>query len=428
MNRVVKVIFCLWLLVGILPVSQAAAGSEIVEKVHVTITAAEGEQAPPERIAKRMAASVHTIGEHVLLGRRISDIADSHASYERIVREVFDRILVGYTVEDVSLEPGEDMGISLTVRPWGDVVRDVAVEIDFGTISPDAVILLHKDIGNIEKKLADALIGLPIDTLDWAGGVSKAMVRDVLAEQLPEFRVTFDIVSGASTIVKLSLMPTGQLVQDTQVSLRSHTIPNILLLQFRSGLEDTAKSLNGLPVAFVERHRDYFTAKVAAALANKSTVKRYGLTVTPILSLGPTTNIIMQTETDRYKVTLEGYLDMGRKNDNTSARLHTGKMISKTDEIFLETDFIPGTVSWKFSPGWGRRIGQAEVGFKYDSKVQNGVLWLVQNIGPAWQMRVERSPEDGRNEMGLRYKLHDFINLEYVYTTNEKYLRLVGNL
>jgi len=417
-------ILILWLL--LLPSSIGEASAEMVEKVTVTISA---DQKPPARIIKRMIASVGTVGEQMLVGREHSEIVKNKASYEKLIQEIFDRVLVGYSVQAVKLVPGVNTMIQVELTPWGGVVQEAAVEIDFGNMSPEIKELVKKDIGNIEEQVNEILVGLPVDAVDWAGGVAKIAIREVLTAQLPEFQVNFDIVSGARTVVKLSFSPLGATVQEVRVSLRSHTIPNLLLMTVRPAVEQTGKNLVGLPIRFVERHQGYFTEKLGMVAGQHPMAKGYGLTFTPIIHAGTDTEIDLDVETDQYKVAVEGYLEMGRRQDNTSFQLHAGKFISKKDEIFTEVNFIPNSVTWKFMAGWGHSVLQGTtLGVKYDISNQQEVLWMNQTLNRSLSLRLERAPASGENEFAIRYKMHDFLSMEYIMTQDDRWLRLISNL
>lgn len=405
------------------------AASHTVDSITVQIIPTDSALTLPARIAKRMSASVSTIGENVLLGHQVTEVEDKKSSYEKLIREVFDRILVGYSVKDVTISPGLVANIRVEVIPWGDVVNDVLLEIDYGTLSPELIKLIEQDMGNVEEQINSVLIGLPIDAVEWAGGVSKSVIRELLASQLPEFRSNLEVIPGVQTIVKLSLIPQGETIQDVKVSLRSNTVPNVLLLQVRPKVSVVANSLTGLPVAFVDRHRDYFSSQLKAIFAEQSIAKRYGLSVTPTIYVGSNAEVTMNVETSKYNISLEGYLDFGREHDSTSAKLHVGKYTSPQDEAFIEVEFIPSTVSWHFMPGWGHKISQTtSAGFKYEINDKQEILWLKQSLGSNWQLRLERTPDENLNELGVRYKIHEFLSAEYVFADNEKWLRLVGNL
>lgn len=407
--------------------SFAYAAADTIEAVTVVIASPEGK--PPARVVKRMEASVATVGNHVFTGRSIEEISAGKSDYERIVSDVIGRVLVGYSVEEVHIIPGAVTQIAVTIIPWGDVVRDVHLEMDVGSLSPEVAKLITKDMGDLEESLAGVLVGLPIDSLDWAGGVSKTVIRELLTAQLPEFRSSFDIVSGPQTIVRLTLAPQGPVVQDTRVSLRSRTIPNVLLLKAKPAVEEAAKMMNGLPVAFVERHSAYFNTRLAAAVKDHPVAKEYGLTLTPQVIPGRQTQIELTAETTKYRLTLEGYVDMGREQDNTALKLHAGKFINSADEVFTEVEFIPSSVTWNFYPGWSHKMGTTTyAGMKYDISDKVNILWVNQNIGSDWSLRLERTPATNSDEIGVRYKIHDFLSAEYIIGDHEKWLRLIGHL
>ncbi len=402
------------------------AATATVDKITVTITA---DEQPPDRVAKRMTASITTVSEQMLGGRTVADIETNRANYEKLIREIFDRVLVGYTVEDVSITPGITTGITVTVAPWGEIIRDISLDIDTTGLSPDTMKLINQDMGRIEDQVANVLVGLPVDSVAWAGGVSKAVIRELLESQLPEFRSNLDITAGVHTNIKLSLIPTGPVIDNVQVALRSRTIPNILLTEVSPSVREAAGGLRGLPVAFVERHKDYFTSAVLAAAAKQPIVAKYGLVLTPAINPGVDTTITLNAETTKYRVSLEGNLDMGRQEDNTSAKLHIGQWTGKRDEAYFELRFIPDNWSWKFEPGWGHKFTANTMGgLRYNVTDQESVIWLTHYAGDDWLFRFEHVPKTDYNEFGVRYKLHDFLSAEYIFTKKENWLRLVANL
>lgn len=427
MRRPHGMMLCTVLAVLMLATAVAAAQGGTVDSVTVSVRS-DGTP-PPVRVAKRMELSVATVGEHVLVGKKISDIEANPEAYEKVIKEVFDRVLVGYFVRDVSIVAGPTAKVSVVVKPWGEVVREVTLETDFGNLPPVATELIKQDMGNIQDKLSNVLVGMPVDAMDWAGSVSKTVIRETLADQLPEFRAGLEFIPGPVTVVKLSLTPIGPVVRDVNVTLRSRTLPNLILLDTRPAVEDEAAALRGLPIAFVERHNAYFTDRLKTAAMRHSVARRYGFDLTASLNPGPETGVQIGAETTKYNIGLEAFLDMGRTTDDTSLRLHVGQKVGKADELFLETTFIPGTVSWEFAPGWGHRLGaRTETGVKYNFSGDKTLLWLKQDLGSGWMLRLERTPADDRNELGVRYKLHDYLSAEYVFTRDNKWLRLIGNL
>jgi len=406
-----------------LPVAAAAT----VEAITVNITA--DTTPPPPRAAQRMAASVTTVSEHVLLGRAVSEVTAQRAGYEDLIREILDRVFVGYAVRAVNITAGPVTHIDVAIRPWGDVIREVKLEVDFGALSPALINLLQQDLGDIENEVSEVLIGLPIEAVDWAGGVSKAIIRELLAVKLPEFRATLDIIPGSETTVKLALTPVGPAVQDVSVFISSQTLPNILLLEARPALVEEARTLRGLPVDFVRRHQDYFEERLLAVMANQPLTGRYRLQLDSAITPGLVTKVLVTAETDKYSVWLEGYVDLGRRQDTVSGKLHAGKVLSERDELFMEITFMPSTISFDFIPGWGHRFSSKTVaGLKYNLNEKEESVFWEQQLGPNTSLRYERIDGGNRYEWGLRQRLHEFFSVEYYLTEDDKYLRLIGHL
>lgn len=405
----------------------AAADDATVDTVAVSVQA--GDVPPPPRVIKRMERSVATVGDQILSGRKVADVADGKAAYEKLIKEIFDRVLVGYAVQEVLLTPGTTTHITVRILPWGEVVRSVVLETDLGGISPRLAPLFRQDMGDIQDKISQLFVGLPVDAVDWAGGISKTVIRDLLAAQLPEYRANLEIIAGTTTTVKLSLAPSGELVNDVRVELRSRTLPNFLLLGARPTVEDAAAPMRGLPVGFVERHNAYFRDMLTQVAAAQPAARTYGLRLATTLRPGAITEVDINAETTKYNVTLEGYLDMGRREDDISGRLHVGRYFGKQDELFMEITLVPTSMTWEFVPGWGHRLGTStETGYKYNLSSEQSIIWLKQALDDRWSLRLERTPAKRFNEVALRFKLHEFLSAEYVITTDNRWLRLVGNL
>lgn len=408
--------------------SFALAAEEPIGAVSVHLTT-DGAQIVPPNTAKRMNKSVSAIGEQLLIGHKAAEVAANHEAYEKLIKEVFDRVLLGYSVEAVQVAPnGQIADIWLKLALWGDTVHEAALEVDYGGASAEVAQLIKQDMGNVQESIDEALVGLPVDAVEWAGSAAKSVIREQLEARLPEFRYSIDIVPGIRTVVKLTLSPTSPVVQNVHVALRSHTIPNLLLEQIRPELEAAVTGFTGLPAQFIDRHRAYFTNRLTELTARHTLAKRYGIVFTPSINAAAETEVAFKADTSLYNLTLDGYLDVGRRTDNNSLKLHMGKNFSNKTEAFLETTFLPGSVTWKFMPGMVYRYDYTAAGFKYDITNEHYILLFNQYLGNHWSARFERTPADGSYEFGLRYKLHEFVSLEYIFTNNDHWLRLIGNL
>ena len=327
------------------------------------------------------------------------------------------------------IEPGPTAQIQISLVPWGDTVREVSVNVDYSGVSAEAVPLVQADMGHLTEDIKGALIGLPVDSVDWASGVARDLIRELLRQKLPEFHFSLDVEAGRQTQVRLSLFPVGQLVKDSTISLRSGTIPNLLLVSARPNVETQARSMRGLPVDYVIRHMAYFKTKIAQAALTDPVIRQFGLKVAAVITPGADTETVVTVEADTWRMSAEAYLDVGRSTDNISGKAHVGRTLGKYDEVFLEMKVVPGPMTWEFMPGWGHQFGSDTMaGFRYRTNDQQWVAWLHQGLGGRWSLEAERWPNLDWNEVRLRYKLHDFLSVELVVNNTANWLRLVGHL
>lgn len=382
-----------------------------------------------EKIVRRVSTSVKTIGEHVLQHRKISNVVEQKESHERTIKEVFDRVLVGYTVKNVAIVAGVRTEILVELLPWGDSVTEVKTQIDYAGFAKDAIPSIEQDVSKMEGQIQEALIGLPVDAVEWAGGVAREIISEILKNQLPEFHFSLDIQPAAQTIVRITLFPTAPVVRETHTSFHSSSVPNILVIHARPAVEEIARKLRGLPVAFVERKLQAFQAQVRDAVNQDIVVRKLGLKAEPLIKTGLETIVDIAIETNSYRISGEAYLDMGRAKDNFSGKGHVGRRIGSADEVFFEIKLTPGTMVWDFMPGWGHDFGQTtSAGYRYRMGDQQHIVWITQGLGPRWSLRAERIPGLSWNEVALRYRLHDFLSAEFVINNDMNWLRLVGHL
>lgn len=410
--------------------AQAAAAP--VTRVEVTVRDS-GRQASP-RLLERMASSMQVVAEQLFNGKDSSLVEEERDDYRRLLAEISDRVITGYQTGDVALTAvdgaqGATARIAFTVSPWGGVVRDAAVDLQFSGISPETAPLLEQRLPGLRREIRQTLRGASLDAADWATGILRARIREQVRQALPEFKAAVDLVTRNDVaVVQVIIYPVGQVVQDVEYSMVSHSIPNILLMKLKYSYSEKAKAIRGLPVAYVARNRKLLEQKLLRELEREPRVRRHhlrpGVTIVP----GPDTRVDITLESDEYVIWFEGYGDIGRDDHNLSGKAHFGKMISRQDEVFGEIGLDLKDVEWQFSPGytwhngklalsWRRIFPEAENGWKAEYK-----------FAPRWRVRAERFGDRHENEYALRYRIHEFLSGEYVYSTNKSYFRVIGNL
>lgn len=405
----------------------AASPGDDIEQVEIRVMQTDDTAGNMEN---RVVASVQAVSEKLLIGRKVSDVEASRHRFADIIRQVFDRVLYGYELTDVSVIPGKKTVISLSILPWGDVVKSTSVHIDAGSFAQADQTLISRDLAGIERKIDQILIGLPVDAFAWADSVSKALIREAFTAQLPEFRADIEFVPAQNTTVNIKLQPIGPLIRKTEVSMLSDSIPKLLLWPVNDSAEVVVEQLNGLPVAFVQRHREEYVQRMQQSINDIKYINRFHLSTEIDLDLGERTKAEVHTDTDKYKIKLEGVLDLGSDDkDNTLLRGHAGYLTRKKDEIFVDVEFYPNTISWHVEPGYGWQLSpKTYLGIKRDLRDSEDIGILRYRLrGDLW-FNWEQNLTTGYREAGIRYQIHDYLAAEAISNEEKTWLRIIADL
>ena len=301
--------------------------------------------------------------------------------------------------------------------------------MQFSGVEPQTAALLERRIPALQAQLEQAISGASVDAGDWAGGVLRKLVRSEVQSQLPEFKPAVDVLQeDGRTVVQVVIYPVGQLVRDIRYELRSEDIPNVLLMQVKYKYAGECDKLRGLPVAYVQRHRQELEQQLLEKLMTEPEVKNYQLRPQVKITPGADLGVSIMIESDDYKIWFEGYGDIGRDKDNLSGKAHLGKFISSHDEIFGEAEVILDDVQWRFGTGYTHYWGKSSWSYVRRMPMGDNNYRLEYCLSPKWRLRAEHFSGDDRNEFGVRYRIHEFLSAEYIYGGQEFYLRLIGNL
>ena len=405
--------------------------SNRITSVQATVTSSS---AIPVPVAARMESSIDAIAEQLLLGKSAAMSAGDAAKQAAIIQEVFDKVLVGYTVMGVAVTPGETANVAVSLAPWNDRVERVNVTVNVDGMAPEVEALVRQDLAGVEQVFDQALLGLPIAAADWTNGVLKREVNAYLAERLPEFRADFDVTADTDARVTLTVYPRLPVVRTVDLSVRSDTMPNVMLLTHRELMKDKADLLVGVPVAFTERHRAAFEQLLAGAVDQQSDFRALRMKTEVAITTGERASVMARSDSDRYRLRLMGWLDVGRSEskvhsneDDLVGQLHAGVRLDAVDELYTKLEVAPQNVDWRFQLGWRRDLGWGTAaGLRYDFKDDRPIYDFDWRIAPDWSARYEYRPADSRGEGALRYRLHDFLSLEYAVDSEDSWLRVIG--
>lgn len=400
-----------------------------IETVHVTVGASDG--VIPDSVEKRIEASIGAIGSRVLVGKEDSLFLLNQSAYDKVLADIVNRVVVGYVVSDMRVAYGPDTEISVTLQPVGRIIHDVETTVDYGNLTPEAEKLVGKDLGGISGQMSALLTGLPVDSVGWAESVSQSAGQELLGSVLPEFTANFQVDPGEHTKVRIYLIPQGRIVREGILTFRETTVPRLFLYRAAERTEKKLGDLEGLPVAFVQRHRADIAADMQNSLRSDGFVKRYEIEVRTDLVAGEKTELKVDALTDHWLIQTEAWLDAGRDGNKTTAFSGVlGHYVGNNDLIFGEARFYPSPMDWNVYGGWMHRFGHDYfLGYKYDFVENSSHALARKRFGERWAFRYDRDFKEKDNEYGISYRIHNYMSVEYVYNDEEgKWVRLIANL
>ncbi len=401
-----------------------------IDSVSAVVTA---DRSLPPMIQERMQDSVRAIGEQLLAGNPLPLSDQRRAQQADIIKTVFDKILVGYSVQAVELSTVDDHAlIRVRLQPWTSVINRVDVNVVVEGMPPELETLVRADLADIDDVFDDGLMDLPIAAADWTNGILKRRLKSFMDEHLPEFRADFDIEFSSSTAnVLLNVYPRVPVVRTVSLSMHSSTMPNLALVTHRTIMEDRVNLLVGVPVAFVERHQADIEQLIQQPLDAQKDFRALKMSSTVEINAGEKTSVMIRSDSSLYRMRLSGWVDLGRRDsakDDLLFRTHIGRKISKLDEIFMQLDAQPQDARFKWSLGYGRVLPNGtRAAFRYDFTSKEAVALIEQDFFKDWTFRYEHRFENDDNEAAVRYKLHDFFDVEYALDRHESWLRLIGH-
>ena len=384
----------------------------------------------PVEVRDRIATSFSTVGEHMLVGKAVDDIIQNRSSYQNLMRSVFERVLSGFFIEELVIEPGETTQIKVKLTAWGEVVQQVEVFYQEEAI-PDLIQpWINEDLKGIAKKIPTFLEGTPVEAVEWTSSLIKERVRSEIKERLPEYLPIVEIESGLNSKVTITLIPQGQLFGAPEVAVSSETYPITLLLPIKRQLQTDLNSLQGVPIAFLDRHENNLKTLIRTQLKKNGQVSRYKLVETITWQSRKEPQLLVDLNSHQWRIALEAWLDMG--NDDKSKLVgfaHIGYRIKQNQELFAEGLASPTDIDyWDFRIGYSRQLGSNTwLGVRHSFSESKPSVLLEHHIGKQWTIRLESTFDGDWYEAGIRYRFHEFLSGEIVGDKDTFYLRLRGN-
>ena len=256
----------------------------------------------PLPVKQRMEKSVQAIGVQLLEGMKVEELKAQETHYAEIIQQVFDKVLIGYTVNRVHIYPGDTTKVQVDLIPWQDKICQVKVRVQVEGMSPVLSDMLYQDVAGIDEIFKQSLQGLPIAAVDWTQGLLKQQVNAFLQQHAPEFKADFDVVVSENTQINLVLYPLLPVVRTVDLSMHSDTVLNAGLLLRRQAMQNRVNELIGLPVSFVERHQGELENYLANVLNEDSLSHSWDVHTKAAITPGQQLVVMSRSDSDTYRV------------------------------------------------------------------------------------------------------------------------------
>lgn len=402
-------------------------GATAIQEVAVKLQGANSALHP--FLQKRMEAGVKTVGEHVLLGKDTEDIDLQIGDYENVTGDIVGRVLYGYDVKNLKIVTGKKTTINLTVSPYKDVVEAIDIDVDYGNLSPMSQKILKKDIATIKPQIEQILLGASLDAFDWINSVTEKILRERLSDELPEFTTKVSITPGKTTMVKVYIIPQGDIVRTVDVKIKSSSLPNVVFKSIQNMYQSKYQGLNGLPVAYLKRRALSIEDQIQKSLQDTKAHKTYHIDFKTNIESDVNTNVIIQANSDRYVIGAGVAIDMGKEENNVNIKTHLGYYRTPKQELFVESEFYPGNYKWKIYPSWAFHIGKGTIlAYQYELTDKQNIALYQQELGKDLFLRAKKWFPNNQYQYSLVYKMDKHMSVEYIVEKEENWLRLVGNI
>lgn len=355
---------------------------------------------------------------------------------ERLLTTVAGRLFEGYTVRDVtSRGPDGKVRVDLVPSRPG---KTMAVRIVPPQLSAPLDGWFAKDTEGLADEVSVMIAGVPLEALGWGGESFRSAVSELFQERLPGWGLSLMVRNGEEEpIVEIRVSPDEPFVLAVEPHLDSSSLPVTLIrTDIQEDIFALTQKVAGVPVPWLEKHREDFEAWVAADLSGKQLVDRACATVRVDVSPARITKTRVNLESRRYVVWGWIAAYAGTEDRYPELGLHLGRRVQPWSgwEAELYAEGILRLEDFTLENRWGLRWSPLESVWLGAERVFPDDKWwgrISFEAGPRNTYAWWRLSEDEDHNFGLGYRLNEFISLELHYDgrdEDEWSIRALGNL
>jgi hypothetical protein len=407
--------------------SPVAWAAEPVERVEVRVVVAGGD--PAAAVTRRLHEVAGAAAERLLVGRDSAVVAQQQATLAGVLRGVIDRVVTGYRVRAVSLQPGATTAVLVGLEPEPPVLDALPVQVRYAGLHPEVQPLVGRALAPALPDVSALTARLPAAALEWAAPLLQQEVTALVERAATGFTAAGRIEGVPPRLVLTVSVRDARVVRDIGIRFRSSSIPYWLLNQHTPQVLSMAEPLRGLPVAFAGAHRAELEGLLAGRLAAYPPAVAYEVVARPQVQVADVTYVTVVAESTRYRGRLEARLNLGTHAPVPDVRAQLGRAFGSL-EPFVELTLVPSNLAWRWAVGMRVALGSSvTVGVRARLDGEDTETFLHYRLSPDLELRAGHFARANQTETTLSYRLNEFVSWEAVASSRgEMWLRLVTNL
>jgi hypothetical protein len=416
----------------ILPTLAAVPGPAVApEQVRqVVAEVAFDGPAPHPLVAGRVRETAVAVADRLVAGRSVDSLAADLPRVAEVLAAVLERVVTGYRVVEVRVEPGPVAVVAVRLRAAEPVMERAEIWAQMPGLDPRVQRLVETDLDRARGRLADLLEGLPRPALEWAAAVVLPAARAIVEQTLPGYTARVEVSATPAPRLTLAVVPRdGRVIRNIGVRFRSTSIPLVLLDPHSPQVVSLAGFLRGVPVEYARARREMLEDLVEAELAAYPPAVRYQVTASVRMEAAETTFLTVTAESRAYRARAEAHLNIGAQAPGARVVVRAGRLLAPQTEVFVELQVVPTPLA--VAAGLGLRYEVSPtvaVGVTLTPLGQAATGWAAVQISPEVGLRGEWTVPAQVFEGAVVYRINEFLAWEAVVSTQgTAWLRLASN-
>ena len=357
----------------------------------------------------------------------------SSAVKAQLLQVVGEKLFTGYKIKNVLFTQEKihvQMERSTPLVPW-------SVEILLPHLEVPVAQWFSEDVQGMAQKVEELLAGVPLEAFAWCDAELKGAVEQLYEETLPGWRISLLVrTKEGNPSLQIAFSPEQPLTLAIDPKVRSNSLPTLFYSGIREDLLRDYAPIIGLPVGWVERHRDDLSAWSKKVLSKHRIVQQARIEPKVEITPAPLSAVDVDLESRRFTVWFWLAAYMGNSDRYPEVGLHLGRraQLFPHTEMELYGEFVSTVNDWSLESRLGGRWSPW-------GDVWVGVEWV--NPGDSWWARFSidsrpRKPyfwvrfntdRDLNSAVGWRFSEHFSVEMHYDSRDRDYWsIRAIANL